>query len=206
MSRTKNPSKIAICQNPTCSKDFIINPGCTGKFCSLNCCNKARDRSVCNNNTLKRKELRKQLYYTNPNYCKQCNSIIKYKDNWKTKQFCNKTCSTVYNNIRRPRKIKTDNSKYRFAFKLESYPDLFDLEIIYSIVFYGRKNIKGLARDHRVSVYEAIKNNYDPFYISHPINCEIMPQWENSRKHTKSSITYDELKDLVDRYEKMAAR
>ena len=59
----------------------------------------------------------------------------------------------------------------------------------------------GLSRDHRVSITEAIKNEYPRFYIKHPLNCEIMTQRENSSKGKKSSITFDILKQLVDNFE-----
>ena len=65
-------------------------------------------------------------------------------------------------------------------------------------LYHPKKNVEGLSRDHRVSVNEAIKNNYDPFYIKHPLNCEIMTQRANSSKKGKNSITYEELKRLVD--------
>ena len=65
----------------------------------------------------------------------------------------------------------------------------------------GKKNINGLSRDHRISVNEAKKFNYDPYYISHPLNCELMPHQQNNKKKTKSSTTYDELVKLVNDYD-----
>ena len=50
-----------------------------------------------------------------------------------------------------------------------------------------------LSKDHKVSVNEAIKNGYDPYYISHPLNCEIMPWIENNKKDKNSSISYNHL-------------
>ena len=88
------------------------------------------------------------------------------------------------------------------------YPDLFDLDELTRIGFYSaggnRKqvNMGGLSRDHRVSVSEAMANNYDEYYIRHPINCELMPQTANSSKHNKSSITYEQLVREVDEYDK----
>lgn len=58
-----------------------------------------------------------------------------------------------------------------------------------------------IERDHKISVWEALQKNYDPFYINHPLNCELITQKENNRKKHRSSITYDELKKLVDDYE-----
>lgn len=95
-------------------------------------------------------------------------------------------------------------AKYWFTFKLSEYPDLFDFELIrkYGMRSRDKSNIGGVVRDHKVSVADAIKNNYDPRYIKHPLNCELLLNGDNARKHAKSSITYDELVTLVDEYER----
>jgi hypothetical protein len=97
---------------------------------------------------------------------------------------------------------------YGFKFNIYHYPDLFDLDLLNRVGWYSQggksrrtKNIDGLARDHKVSISEAKKNNYDPYYISHPCNCELMSQRSNSKKNTNSSITYEELVSLVDLYD-----
>ena len=97
---------------------------------------------------------------------------------------------------------------YKFTFNVYHYPNLFDLEFLkqhgwYSSGGKGNKPVNkyGCSRDHRVSVNEAINNNYDPYYINHPLNCELMLHADNSRKHKKSSITYEELVMRVDEYE-----
>ena len=93
-------------------------------------------------------------------------------------------------------------AKYWFTFTFEKYPDLFDVKYIKTMGFWDPKtNPGGLCRDHRVSVNESIKNNYDPFYIKHPLNCEFMCQSDNSKKNVKSSITYNKLVLMVDEYE-----
>lgn len=98
---------------------------------------------------------------------------------------------------------------YRFKFNLYDYPDLFDLELLSKVGFYspggksGRWNIEGFSRDHRVSISEAIANRYDPYYISHPINCELMSHKANSQKKGKSSISYQDLIIQVENYDKL---
>jgi hypothetical protein len=74
------------------------------------------------------------------------------------------------------------------------------------LVFCGGKskqpiNKNGISRDHRVSVFEAIRQNYDPYYIKHPVNCELMLHCENNKKKSKSSISYDQLVKLVNDYD-----
>jgi hypothetical protein len=98
---------------------------------------------------------------------------------------------------------KSNNrNRYRFTFNIAKYPDIFGdvSHLIKQYGFWSPTNTKGLTRDHRFSVNESIKNNYDPYYITHPLNCEIMPWQENNVKNTKSSISYGELVKLVDEY------
>lgn len=44
----------------------------------------------------KNKLIREEKYYTNPNYCKNCGKIIPYKSRYNI--FCNRSCSSSYNN------------------------------------------------------------------------------------------------------------
>ena len=67
----------------------------------------------------------------------------------------------------------------------------------------SNSNPDGVVRDHRVSVADAIKYNYDPYYIRHPINCKLMLHRDNSKKHTASSITYDKLIEEVDEWDRL---
>jgi hypothetical protein len=106
---------------------------------------------------------------------------------------------------------QSNKQGYKFTFNVFDYPDLFDLEEIKNIGFYCNRggvksknkklNLNGLSRDHKISVTDAIKNSYDPYYISHPLNCQIMTHADNSKKHSKSSISYCDLVKLVDEYD-----
>lgn len=128
--------------------------------------------------------------------CKQCNVTF---ENKQRRKYCSE-CAPLY--------MAESRNRFKFTFNVFKYPDLFDLDLLTQIGFYapkgksGRWNPKGLSRDHKVSVNEAIKNNYDPYYITHPINCELMAHVVNNRKKTKSSISYQELIKLVDEYDK----
>lgn len=100
------------------------------------------------------------------------------------------------------RRYKIRRARFNFNFGLNLYPSLFDLEKLTAIGLYdGTEGGNKLVRDHRVSVHEAIANEYDPYYISHPVNCELMPFGENHNKHDKSSITYEELVRQVDEFD-----
>jgi hypothetical protein len=92
-------------------------------------------------------------------------------------------------------------AKYWFTFNVYDYPELFNLDLIKQFGWRSKTNPNGVSRDHRVSVNEAIKNNYNPFYIKHPLNCELMLFEQNNRKKTKSSIPFKELKRQIDNYE-----
>lgn len=93
-------------------------------------------------------------------------------------------------------------AKYWFTFNVFEYPLLFDLSLITKFGFRNSKtNPNGITRDHKVSVNHAIKNNYDPYYIKHPLNCELMTFNENNSKKTNSSITYEELVRIVNEYD-----
>lgn len=70
----------------------------------------------------------------------------------------------------------------------------------------SKDNPDGVTRDHKVSVNEAIINGYDSYYIKHPLNCELMLFGDNAKKHTKSSITYEELVEKVKEYDRMVGR
>lgn len=91
---------------------------------------------------------------------------------------------------------------YLFTFNVYHYEDLFDLQFLKNNKWRCSKtNPNGVTRDHKVSINEAIRNNYDPYYIKHPLNCELMVFDENNKKKTNSSITYKELVLLVDDYD-----
>lgn len=110
--------------------------------------------------------------------------------------------------------LKWNNNKdqYSFRFNIFDYPDLFNLDLLDQIGWVafggkrgGNKNANGLSRDHKISVNDAKKFNYDPYYISHPLNCELMPHIKNNKKKTKSSISYEELVRLVNNYNGLEA-
>lgn len=131
------------------------------------------------------------LYYKN---CVHCNTLFV---NDKKRKYCTK-CNSLYTNNR---------MNYRFQFNVYNYPNLFDLQLLTELGWYapkgksGKWNPLGLSRDHKVSINEAIKNSYDPYYISHVMNCELISQIDNSKKKTNSSLTYPELVSLVNAYD-----
>lgn len=118
------------------------------------------------------------------------------------------TTKTVCDNCQH---LKWYNNKdqYSFKFNVFDYPDLFDLGLLSKVGWVsfggkrgGQKNPNGLSRDHKVSVNEAKLKGHDPYYISHPCNCQLIPMDQNNKKKTKSSISFSELVKMVDEYDK----
>jgi hypothetical protein len=96
----------------------------------------------------------------------------------------------------------------RFTFGISKYSSWFNYssELISEYGWYAAKNrgdnLNGCSRDHLYSVYDGFKNKIDPKIISHPANCEIKPHKENQHKHSKSSITIEQLLERISYFEK----
>lgn len=103
-------------------------------------------------------------------------------------------------------KLNTFRRQCWFKFSLNSYPDEFDFDLIREYGWYKAKNhgnnMKGVSRDHRLSIIEAINQRIDPYYVSHPANCELILQTSNASKHSKSSISKEELYKRVEEWNK----
>lgn len=125
------------------------------------------------------------------NTCKHCNTKFVNRKNVK---YCQNHSHLYKSNNR---------NRYVFTFSLKTYPDLFGhmSKQLKEVGIWSYDNTDGLTRDHKISVNEAIHNNYDPYYIKHPLNCELMSWTENNKKKTKSSLMFSELKLLVDEYD-----
>jgi len=92
----------------------------------------------------------------------------------------------------------------RFVFKLRDFPEEFDLSLYQKYGTYRAKNYgdnqTGIVRDHMYSVKEGFKNNVDPYLLSHPANCNLIRGNDNQHKHTKCTITLEELKERVEKW------
>lgn len=176
------------------------------KFCSRSCSSKynntnkvkSKETILKISNTLKLNSLSKkkivgEFSRVKTCKCQSCGTIGIYR---KQQRYCN-NCSHMYS--------ESGRAKFAFTFNVYNHPDLFDLSLIET---YGwrktkgkNKNTNGISRDHKVSVRDSIKYNYDSYYIKHPLNCELMRHNDNQSKGTKSSITYEELVKLVNDYD-----
>ena len=89
------------------------------------------------------------------------------------------------------------------ASSLKDYPEEFDFSLIESYGWYSpinsdKPNLSGVSRDHMVSVKYGWENNIDPKIISHPANCRLLLQSENVSKSSNCSITYEELLQRIE--------
>jgi hypothetical protein len=89
----------------------------------------------------------------------------------------------------------------KFTFSVSKYNDEFNFSLIkengwYSASNHGN-NLSGVSRDHRFSINEGFKQKIDPYFLSHPANCELILQKDNSSKHDKCSLTKEELYEKV---------
>lgn len=97
-------------------------------------------------------------------------------------------------------KIGYDNYRLlcEFRFSLNEYPEKFNFDLIkeygwYSPTNSSKPNLDGVSRDHILSVKEGFEKDIDPYYISHPANCQLMTQRNNSSKNIKSEHTKEDL-------------
>ena len=168
-----NRPNCLICGNKTSKA--------TSKYCSNKC--RRVDSGIVK--PIKKKDPNKPFNCT----CKHCGAKFQSP---RCKHYCD-DCVEHYSHAGRAR--------YWFSINVYKYPELFDLEALNKIGFRSNDNPNGYTRDHKVSVNHAIKNGYDPYYIAHVMNCELMLWAENNKKKTKSSISYEELVKLVDEYD-----
>lgn len=113
--------------------------------------------------------------------------------------------------------LKSEYQKYsyacKFTFSINDYPEWFNnaSELITKYGWYassskthpGISNRNGISRDHRISVNYGFTNKIDPFIISHPANCVLMPHLENSSKNKQCSITINELYNDIEKFDRL---
>lgn len=139
-------------------------------------------------------------YYKNPKKCEYCNSIIKYENRNKKKKFCSVDCKNDF-----ARRNMSEFQKYKrecmFRFNLSDYPEEFNFNLIKEFGWYKPtnrgNNLDGVSRDHIYSVRDGFDNDVDPSLISHPANCKLILQRQNSSKYKRSDITIVELKEKI---------
>ena len=204
-----------------CGKKFVVMeyekkfPQRKHYYCSRSCAN-SRERS----DVTKRKIASKLIEFYGSDkgkksVCEFCGK--EYIKSSNSQKFCSDTCSRrnrFYKYYgKRLDMCKNDFDKIKilsliyknqckFSFSLSEYPNEFDSEIIKEHGWYSARNhgdnMNGVSRDHMFSITEGFRLGIDPYLISHPANCAIMTQRNNSSKHNKCSISYEELVERVE--------
>ena len=203
-----------ICK--VCKKEFNIycsennfNKGNYKQTCSSKCAHKL---STLNSDNEKRKEnIKKAIDEFNiKNGSKQIEQIKKCKycnNEYKTLRnstFCSIKCARLYKSTEQM-KNKEPFERYKklceFKFGIINFPDEFNFNIIKENGWYEAanrgNNLNGVSRDHMYSCKEGFNNLIDPYLISHPANCNLILQSSNASKHSKCSISYNELINKV---------
>lgn len=211
-SSRKKPRKYSNCLY--CGKSLNIeNQEVDRKFCNSSCACSYRNKNY--------KKTEKEIN-------KIKNSVYNYIERTtgkkpKQEKHCpicgktfytkNKTCSVKCGVLLRDKNknIDKDSLEYyrglcKFDFQLSKYPEEFDFNLIEEYGFYKPKNrgnnLKGVSRDHIVSVKYGWINNIDPKIIKHPANCRLILQEENSSKGSQSSMTIEELVSKIEKWDK----
>lgn len=169
-------------------------------FCSRSCANSRGPRSK--ETKAKISEALKAKAKTK--ITKQC---LYCGDEFIPKKPHRKYCS---NKCRGASQRKTDDSliTYRkrasFDFNLADYPEEFSFDLIEEHGWYSASNrgnnLNGVSRDHMVSVKFGYENNIDPSIIGHPANCRLMRHNDNVSKNEGCSITLEELKVRIEKW------
>lgn len=194
-----NPSKCKQCSNdlPFEKRD--------NNFCNTSCSaiytNARKDYTKIKTGPVKKSP---KLY---KHLCKFCG--IQFENAKKHQECCSNRCSIVMRNAN-ARSKRSALANYRadcaFKFSLKDYPDEFDFSLIESHGWYKAKNhgnnLTGVSRDHMISVRYGFDNNIPAEHLSHPANCKLVTQSENSSKRTQNSITYEELLSRIDKWNK----
>lgn len=206
---SENPSKCKLCDNA------IDYNNRNQLFCSPQCKSSSIKLSRPKHSTETKKRISKTLSSKKKySWRKDLSHQYRNTDKIFTKIFKNTCahCGKVSYTKRRKKYCKehehlygaNGRNKFVFTFNVYSYPGLFDLELISKYKWRCSKtNPNGITRDHKISINEAIRNDYDPYYIKHPLNCELMLFNDNNKKNTHSSIEYTDLISQVIKYEKV---
>jgi len=119
------------------------------------------------------------------------------------KKFCSGSCRSQAQKRRRESRPSLINYRadYAFRFSVKDYPNEFELSLITEHGWYKAKNngdnLYGVSRDHMISVRYGFDNNISAEHLTHPANCRLLRQSENSSKGVKNHISYEELLERI---------
>lgn len=169
------------------------------KYCFRKCANShVQTKEINDKRAIKLRKKQHKIHYIE---CKFCHKIFigKLKS-----RFCSRKCVNLM------RRIELDEyNKYKancqFKFSLNEYKNRFNFLLIEKFGWYKAKNrgnnLKGISRDHIISINYGFENNISPEIISHPANCQLLRHNENISKGKKCGLTLDQLLDKIAKWD-----
>jgi hypothetical protein len=128
------------------------------------------------------------------------------------KKLCSEQCRKIYFERKRQKfleqlpEIKRYRTECKFQFLLRDFPKEFDFQLLSKHGMYSAKNhgnnMKGISRDHMVSISFGFENKIPAKIISHPANCQLLLQSHNAAKKTRCAITIEELMERIENWDK----
>ena len=216
-----------VCSNPKCKKEFYVEerekqfPMKEKYFCCRSCAN-SHERTEESKNLTSHKLIEycrsvgKNIYGHEKRICANENCNNEFISRNSKHNFCCKKCAREqrarneqiekYKNIECEEQIKgfvfnLYKKQCKFDFSLNKFPNEFNFELIKENGWYKAKNhgdnLNGVSRDHMFSINQGFKEKINPYYISHPANCQLLLHSHNSSKHSKCSVTKEELIERV---------
>lgn len=202
-SSIKRKEYSLICE--ICGKEYTVS--CTPESFSKGKYKKTCSRKCASILTLKKTDVKernnkirqhhKNIHTETECVCEYCGKVF-YAT--RKRKFCSSDC-VKSNKCKRLKPFSVYSKQCEFDFSIKKYAIEFDIDLIKKYGWYSptnkNNNLDGVSRDHMISRRYAFDNNIDPYYISHPANCLIIKQKDNSKKHTKSTLTIEQLKNKV---------
>ena len=214
-----SPDRLKFCGHSCAAKFNNRSRECKGK--KLKCINCSTEhRAAWNANPLdfrctdckkiifkKRRTEANKVFYKNHREelsrirkCRYCQSVLEYQNKQK---FCSDICRANF--IDKKAGFNKYKDMCKFVFDLKRFPEEFSFDLINKYGFYSpsnkNNNLNGVSKDHMVSVKYGFENKIDPRIISHPANCQLMTQNENTAKSDKCSLTLAELLDRMNQWD-----
>lgn len=218
------------CFNPKCKKEFYVEerekqfPLKEKYFCCRSCANSHERTEESKKLTSQKlieycRSVGKKIYKHEKKVCANDNCNNEFIARNSKHKFCCNKCAAE----QRVRNMKLEKfhsiqcngdikeflfnlykRQCKFSFSLNSFPKEFDFDLIKQNGWYKAKNhgdnLNGVSRDHMFSINQGFKEKINPYYISHPANCQLLIHPNNSAKHSKCSITKDELINRVEEW------
>ncbi len=218
-----------ICSNPKCNKEFYVEerekqfPLKEKYFCSRSCANSHEKTEESKKLTSQKMieyccKVGKNIHIHEKRICANDNCNNEFISKNSKQKYCSQGCALKqrernkkiekYKNICEEELQKFKYNIYKkqckFLFALNNFPNEFNFNLIKENGWYKAKNkgdnLNGVSRDHMFSVKQGFIENVNPYYISHPANCQILTQSNNASKNANCSITKEELIEKVQQW------